>query len=71
MKVISRKRVEENLSKIRRQKWKRQYISNLLHNKVELTGEWAKESRVACDDELEFLLAKLECVKNDSLSYWF
>lgn len=71
---IDRAKLEKNLNMLHLAKWKSTYAEQLLQNKVRLEGTWSKGYRpgkMDDNDDLERLLAKLDCTSLELYSCIF
>lgn len=69
---IDRARLETELNKLHFTKWKRLYAEQLLHTKTKLVGVWPSGHRPGQeDDDLEGILAKLDCLSLEFYSCIF
>ncbi len=72
VKRITRECLDINLKTLYLQKYKKAYIESLIQQKVQLSGQWSDNRRPNYkDDEIEFYLAKLDCLALETYNYLF
>lgn len=72
LKSIARESLVQNLNMLHFSKFKQAYIEELIQQKVQLTGQWPNDTRPYYhDDNLDMVLAKLDCQALDSCQYLF
>lgn len=72
LRTMTRERLARNLEGLHGERSKKKYIEDLLYKKVELTGEWPDGRRPRqMDDQLEYNLAKLDCLRLENDNYLF
>ena len=72
LRTMTRERLARNLESLHGEGSKKKYIEDLLYKKVELTGEWPDGRRPGqADDQLEYNLAKLDCLRLENDNYLF
>ncbi len=72
IKSISRETLDQNLKILHFSKFRQTYIEELIQQKVQLTGQWPNDTRPHFgDDNLEMVLAKLDCLFLESCHYLF